>query len=559
MRVAAVASALAAVACAWVLPRAPAQEVHKFPEHGFRITAPADWTRIPARPGELWILAQFMSDRESTHRDAATGAVSRHRPRLRVIGFPRRDSPVEITVVKETETRSVTSVAFPYRDYADYLKRHDHGGGYYVAVTEDVIVAGVPVTRQEIRIEKMAMVPRRLLACIYHLPDRDIAVEADVLETEAAQAADELSRALRSLVVTGEARKPDAATSRPTPPATDDPKELAKRRDGRRRAWRERVLVEVQKGLPKGWTSRKTKHFVVLSHASSKYTDLVVWQATEVREWLEDNFEDVGEGAVMRSVLRVCASADEARAYASGSGDSYVADSGEVVCAERDGSILEDFSQIARALLDQYLADRNPALRDALPTWLQAGLSGHVGAARISKKQMGLIFPLPVSELRACARIQAEGRLTPASLLMRTEPEATTADLKTWDAAGDFAAESELFVRYLLLGPGKSGRTKGLIQRTMAAAVRQLESRDLASWKALAETRPSITPLTEEEEEQEFVRRRLEGKEFMKKHREERLRLLEELVRSVLADWKADDWSRLDKSFEAWIRAGLKP
>ena len=42
----------------------PAQEVHKFPDHGFRITAPAGWTLIPPRPGEQWILARFMSNPE---------------------------------------------------------------------------------------------------------------------------------------------------------------------------------------------------------------------------------------------------------------------------------------------------------------------------------------------------------------------------------------------------------------------------------------------------------------------------------------------------------------
>jgi hypothetical protein len=547
------------VLLAGVASRGPSQQVHKFPDHGFRITAPANWTLIPPRPGELWILAHFMSDREYAYRDPGNGYVSQHRPHMRVLGFPKRDSPVEVTVVQETETRTTTSVAYPYVDYADYLKRHDQGGGHFVAATEDIVIGGIPVTRQEVKIEKMASVPRRLLACIYHLPGRDLAVEVDVLATEAGALSGDFFRALKSLVVTGEARKPGAATSRPDALlVADNPKELAKKRDERRRAWRERVLADVQKSLPKGWKSRRTKHFLILSHASDKYTDLIVWQANEVRDWLDDNLKGVGEGEVMRSVLRICASADEARAYSSGSGDSFVADSGEVVCAEREGSILGDFSTVARALLDQYLADRNPALSGALPLWLQVGLEGHVGSARISKKQSGLVFPIPIGEYRTSLRMTSENRLIPVDQLVRTEPDAAANDRRAWDTTGEFLAQSELFVRYLLIGPGKSGRTKGLVQRYMAASVRQLEARDLESWKKVADSRPAATPMTEEEEEQEFKRRRLEGRELMKKNREERKKLLDELTGIVLDDWKPEDWNRLNKNFESWVKNGLK-
>lgn len=537
---------------------AAAQQTHKFPDHGFRIQAPAGWTLIPPRPGEQWILAHFMSDREATYRNPESGFTATHRPRLRVLAFPKRTSPVDVEVVEATESRVSTSITRPYRDYADYVQRHDHGGGYFVAKTEDALIGGIPVTRQEIKIEKMTAVPRRLLACIYHLPDRDLAVEAEILETDAAGQSKTVSRSLESLVVTGDAKKPESAASRPGPLVAGDAKDLVKRRDERRRAWRERVLVEVQKTLPKGWTSRKTKHFLVLNHGSDKYLELILWQANEVREWLDDNLKSVGEGEVMRSVLRLCASGDEARAYAAGSGDSYVENSGEVVCADRDGSILGDFRAIAQALLAQYLADRNPALDGALPTWLSAGLSGHVGSARISKKQAGLVFPTPISELRTCLRLISENRFLPADQLMRSEPDLASNDPKMMDQHGDFGAQSLLLVRYLMLGPGRSGRTKGLVQRTMTVAVEHLESRDVDAWKKLSDSRPATTPMTEEEEEAEFHLRRLEGRAFAKKHRAERLRLLEELAGTVLKDWKPDDWNRLNKSYETWIRNGLR-
>jgi hypothetical protein len=70
----------------------------------------------------------------------------------------------------------------------------------------------------------------------------------------------------------------------------------------------------------------------------------------------------------------------------------------------------------------------------------------------------------------------------------------------------------------------------------------------------VADSRPAKTPMTEEEEEQEFQRRRLEGREFMKKYRADRLKLLDELTGIVLKDWKPEDWNKLNKDFESWVR-----
>lgn len=531
---------------------AAAQETHKFPDHGFKISAPSGWTLVPARPGEQWILARFMSNREYQCKvdDKASTLTSTHRPWLRVIGFPKRQSRADVTVVEETETRKTTLITYPYRDYDDYLKRNDHGGGYFVASSEKIIIAGIPVTRQDVKIEKMATVPRRLLACIYHLPDRDLAVEAEVTEQQVEALDDEIIRSLKSLVITGEAKKPESAPARTDVIVGDSQKDVIRKRDERRRAWRERALADVQKDMPKGWTAKKTKCFLVLNHGSDKYAELLVWQANEVREWLDDNLKGVGEGEVMRSILRICASDDEARVYSSGSGDSFVADTGEVVCAERGGSILEDFSTISSALLHQYLADRNPALEEALPKWIQIGLSAYVRSARISRKQGGLIFPPPFGAFRTGIVAIREGRWVPVSELVRT------VDGSSGDGS-DLAAESELFIRWLLFGSGRNNaRTKGLAQRYMQGVVQQLDAMDADDWKKLADSRPTKEPMTEAEEEAEFKRRRSEGKNFAKKHRMERIRLLDELNGTVVKDWKPADWAAVDKAFREWLTMG---
>ncbi len=535
------------------------QSVHKIPAKGLSVSFPTGWQTIPIKPGEQWILAKFIGDREVTIRGKDTSGTLTHRPSMRVLSFPKvKDGGVSVEVEK-TDTRTVTviDVSRPYRNYDDYLKRNFQGGGYFVSAETNGEVGAIPVTQREVTIEKMAAIPRRLLVCIYHLPEEDVAVEIDVAEAQYEDVKGPMQRVLKSLTVGTAA--PGAAESKAVRVSrlwflTDD-KEFAKEQAAHRRQWRERVLKQVTQDLPKGWTVKNEKNLVVVGNASAKYTELLVWQAVEVRQWLEARFKDVGQGEVMRSILRVCSSPDVASAYQSGSGDSYVGDTGEVVCAERGGSVLSDFSTIAMALLSQYLNDKNPALGFALPGWVMTGLISHLSEARISKKQAGLIFTPPIWALREAAVAASKKQLIPLADFVSKPRE----DLAAAGEKGDiYGAQAVLFVRFLLDGPGAKGKSKGLIQECMARSLEVLEAADKKQWKDLLEHRTSKDPLTEEEEEEEFKRRQRDAKKFqeeMKKHERERLA---EVASRTFGDWTAEDWKRLDAQFSQWIQAGLK-
>lgn len=522
--------------------------------HGYSIRHPAGWEQIPIRAGEEWILAKFLSRREHAAVDPSTSMVSRHRPMLRVLAFPRK-----ARVVQRETTKSGTSVTVknPYRNYADYVKRHFQGGGYYVAVEKERDIRGTRVLHQEIKVEKLAWMPKRRIAYVYQLPDKELVAEVEVTESAYGKIK---SRILKSL---GSVRlfAPKVAAAQAAQPAAEplgavpDDAELRKEYARKKKAWRQRLLAEAAARVPKGWKKKKIKGFLVLSHASPKYTGYIVKQAQQVRKWLDRNFKNVGDGEVLRSILRVCRNSDESSAYLSGSGDSFVWDSGEVVCAE-GGFLLSDFSRVSLALTQQYLSEKNPALWQAMPAWLNGGLASYASAARISKTR-GFTFDRPISALTTAKKLIAEKRMISLEDLLR-KPRADLAQGRV-RGASDASALSVLFVRYLLAGPGKKGKTKKLVQRYMAGIVTALDELDADHWKTVFTQKvTSKEPMTEAEEEQEFKARRERAKEFEKEHLETRRRILDDLFARTFSDWSAKDWNRLDKSFRAWITRGAR-
>ena len=48
--------------------------------------------------------ARFMSDREYPYRDPTNTFTATHRPWLRVLGFPKRDSPIDVQVLGSPES-----------------------------------------------------------------------------------------------------------------------------------------------------------------------------------------------------------------------------------------------------------------------------------------------------------------------------------------------------------------------------------------------------------------------------------------------------------------------
>jgi hypothetical protein len=324
----------------------------------------------------------------------------------------------------------------------------------------------------------------------------------------------------------------------------------------KRRAWRKRILEEAERNLPPGWRKDKScKHFLVLWRGSAKYKEHIKNQAVQVRKWLDKNFQDVGKGKVMRTVIRVCADAEEERAYLSGSGDSYSWESGEVVCSAGNW-ILSDFSRVAYALTLQYLGEKNPALWRALPPWLSSGLGAYVGSARISKIK-GFIFVPPQQDFAQARKLIEQDWLIPVQELIVKDRDSLTVGKLLEER--DVDVLHRLLVRFLMSRAGSRGKTKGLITDYMKHAVESLEKHDREEWRALLSKKMETRePMTEQEEEEQFKRRRERAKEWDQAFAEERRAILEDIYSRAFAEWSERDWNRLDKAFRRFLLTGHK-
>ncbi len=539
-------------------------------ENGYSIKAPIGFSRVPIRGGENWILAKFLSDKAYRHTFTREGRRQEfvHRPTLRVITFPHDRKEIDVKKEKkkvgssEIDVTRIT-ISNPYKNYEDYLKRHFQGGGWHISKVEEIRVRGIKATWTEAEIRALTDLPRDLVAIVYHLIDRDLVVEIDILPEWRAKLGKRFLNSLRS-IRTFEARnesKDDEKSDVDIDPLGKlSPEERSKRRAvlfaERVKKRRMKEIKRAKSDKPKGWRVLERKNFIVLTHVGDKYTRHILNQSRYVRKWLDKRFAKLGDGQVFPSLIRIFRGQEEARAYLSGSGDSFFYETGEVVCAGQGSSILGDFSRTSGGLLRQYLTEKNPALWRALPTWLRGGLGTYVQSAFPSKAK-GLVFLPPRGEFREAIQMIAAGNFPTIRQLMQSEWRMVEEEKgKNLQARQRTAAN--LFVRFLL-EKGKKGKTKGLLQKWMNMSLKVLAKKDGDFWdkiKAEREARKIPTPMTEAEEEKAFRERKAKAREWDKYYADEKEKLLEEAFNETFATWTKNDWKKIEKKFRFWIKTG---
>ncbi|MFT7617081.1 MAG: hypothetical protein ACI97A_000714 [Planctomycetota bacterium] len=535
---------------------------------GYSIKAPTGFTRVPMRGGEKWILSKFLADKTYRHVLVQDGRrnLLPHRPTLRVMAFPRDVETVKVkTDTKKTKGGDMTinryTISNPYKNYKDYLNRHHQGGGWHISKLEEIKVGGVNASWTEVEVRALTNLPKDLIALVYHLEDRDIVIEFDVLPSARAKLENRIKNSLKSVRFFTPSEKADEKTDDPGLDLEADSKlspeernqKMAEHFAKRARIRRMRELERARKDKPKGWRAFERKNFVVLTHVGDKYTRHILNQAGYVRKWLDRRFSKLGDGKVYPSLIRIFKGTTEANAYLKGSGDSFFYETGEVVCGGEASSILSDFDRIATGLLHQYLSEKNPALWNALPFWLRHGLDSYVGSAFPSKK-VGLIFRRPHNTFAEGIKMCKADNLPAIRDIMRSEwdSEITEDDSQRWTVA------AELFVRYLL-EKGKKGKTKKLLPRWMDMSLDVLNKMDGEFWDKISSKRDAEAPpepLTEEEEDAAFLDRKKKAKDFRNHFAQERRKLLADSFTKTFAGWKEKDWKKLQKSFAFWIKSG---
>ncbi len=519
--------------------------------YGFKVKAPSSWTEVPLKVDERWIVAKYLSDRELYDRESNWT----HRPEMTVIVFPadqtRPQKPKKIeTAATGEEKKTVVVINFqhPYKNYLDYLDRNYSGGGFYVSAEKEDEIGGISVTMREISVEKSTFQQKKMIAWVFHLEDLDVAVQFEVLMSQFDKLKPGLVSCLRSfrevpreglsaeeaaLEAKGkEMRESDVERTVRSIADEDNlsPDELKKRRIEIQEYQHKKAIAR----LPSGWTSKRTPHFLVLSHVDDRFRDKVIGHAEAVRSWLDKTFADLGEDYVPHGIIRICASSDEERAYHSGSGDAFSYLTGEVTIS-KDYTFRDfEFEWLGRGLADQWLSGKNNRLAWSMPAWLENGISQYVGSA--AEKGGRLVFPADAWEKRGLKIAERSNELASVKDMF------WSTDRSGWSMARYYQSAS--IVRFLL-GPDarRSSRTKGLLThylKTFDAVVRERAKEEAKESKKLEESK------TEAEEEERFKQRKSRWEADSKA-------ILEEVHRRVFSGWTDSDWDSLDKAWRGSV------
>lgn len=519
--------------------------IHQDTKRGFALKIPEKWTTVPVQIDEKWIVAKFLCNRSYETKSRDFTDYGEHKPVLQVIEFSDEARKLRVNEEQRGDTTYI-SKNVPYRDYKDYLKRNLSEGFYVdkeVAGTE----AGVACTKFSVKIEKGAQMKRRLTTWVFRAEGGEFAVECEVLEDHYEKLEPMVLAALKSfkLIPRTTAATEAAVTGGKGGDAmwTKDREQWRKLtkedRQGRRKRIEEDRMGKMQKELPAGWTAKRTKHYLVLSHADQKFTTRLVEAAEAYRTWLESSFDGVSDEYVMQGIIRVCADSDEAQAYVKGSNnyDSFNADDREVVTYQDkgEGNAGTDWGRLFSGMMDQYLYDKDSLLYTNLPTWLHSALYAYVSAAKMRGGKLVLeADDYENDEIRDAGRTDAFLGLKEIMGTKAEEREAGKAPPRS------FWAQATRWLRFIV-GPGqKKPELKDFLVRYMQStitAAAALEADRMSGVRGAANT--------EEEEEQ----RAKENKDFWKRRRIEVMaRITTEL------GWSDSSWLSLEKDFHEFMK-----
>ena len=430
------------------------------PRWGYKVRPPRDWIRRAVPLDEPWIADKFIPNHTMRAR-GPTGNFVQVKPDLWIIAFPHaRQARRGIEEEKVDEHTTLIRYRNPYKDYKDFVKRETWastgGGGWFFSREEDVENAGYQVTIYEVKVEKLVEAPLRLVTWVYHCADVDFAVQLRILEEQydaTKNVIDGVMKSFREIERTEpfpEVEEPDV---RIPGESADDTRTLAEINAERLRAVTLRINREV-KNLPKDWDVMQSKHFVCLTQIDKQHTRYVLNFAEEIRDYLDDNFEVLGEAEVPPGLIRVFKTAEDESAYRQGTRSWWSEEVGEISMTYGLGSsILWEFSWLAERLTDQYFHIKNANIKNGMPSWIRQGIWGHIRWGRPSKRKKLILAPTG-ENVRALVPLIKQGNALPLKQLMTMD----TSDLGEY---GHLAQAEN--VTFWLLGRGNKGKVKGAL------------------------------------------------------------------------------------------------
>lgn len=529
-------------------PSRPAGDFYENVDFGVKFRPPKDWTPMPQQSDEKWQVTKYLSDKPYFWTDKAGGWTYEFKPELTLVAFvtevTRKRAEVERKKDGATDTLTIL-LRNPYKDYLDYLKRTYSGGGWYVAEEKDIEIEGVPVHVYDIKVEKLAQGgPKRIVTWLYKQADVEFAMQFEVLEDsypKLKQAMDGAYRSFRLIPRTGEGL-PGVETGERLV-VEDTSKLTPKQREDRRRGQERTAQEKALKTITEGWSTFKTKRFLVLHHTDEKYARRVAAQAEAIFAWCETTFPYVGPEEYVRCpVLRICKDSDEYNAFWTGGMWFSFGEKAPEIIAYNDLAGFQTgwaVERVNKELLQFWFHERDRDLAAALPQWLTQGLAETIGNARGDKTTGKLEFRVDDwgrDDVRALVR---SGKAVRPRELMRMGLEAFYGG--NGDQWFNGARQASCFVFFLTAGPGaKDAKSKELL----SLYIRNLKQvvNDLSAADAVASTTPDVKPQTEEEEEAQF-----KAQSAMWSKREQDL--LDRTFERTFHGWTDKQWDSLDQAY----------
>jgi len=544
--------------CGTGLPVA-AQGWHEDARYGFKLQPPRGWKAIPLKAEENWLVAKYLCpDKDHwTDSNKGSGWTWEHQSELMVIAF------VAAAIEKGKEGEKVEPpegvdemrvLTNPYEDYEDYLDRTYAGGGFYVSAREKDTASDLPVTKLEIRVEKLATTgPKRIVTWIYHAEGVDFAVQAEVLEEAYDKRKSTLLSALRSFRTIPRTHGP-----LPTGSATEEgffisfssmKKGTPVERREKRQASELALHARAKRSLPQGWQAREHERFLLLFNTDPSSADKIAASAAALLAWADESLGFIGpEEYVRRPVLRICATSEEKESLQRGvrSSDSWGFDLGlEIVtCKDERGSTGWELDWVNQRLLDLWLRDRDEEIWLGMPGWVRHGLNSYVEGARLSGRKLKFREDLWLTEDFRLGMKQ--GKHAPLrDLVQMTGGQFLDADNDfsgIWNRMG----QADALVRFLLSPEAaRKTQTKTLLfdyLRSLRDVVLELRGSD--------EVQEKPKEPTTEAEEEELYRKRAKAWQASEREQE----VVKRTFQRTFGAWDAKEWQALEKAFADFVK-----
>jgi len=528
---------------------------HKDTRWGFRIKVPKGWKQAAMSATEEWIAAKFIGERALEPKKSEY-YVSEH-PHIWVIGFPVARVDDRGAKVEKKGDKTIIEWKNPYKDYKDFVKRAMHlGGGYHFSKEEKETIDDVEVLQYEIKVEKGAAAPFRIVTWVYQYKDAHFAIHCKILEDHYGKYKSTFRSTLKSFRrIQREKAMPGSTTTGKKIIEVEDEEDMTPEQKKKLRRERfEQLLRKEAEALPKGWYELRSDHYVALANADKKFTKRALDHAEAIRKYLDKQFGDIGSDYVPMGIIRVFATREEEQAFQGGTNWMWGPGVEQVLVTQTVGGSDRawEFEYLSSRLTSQYLSFKNSFLADNMPYWFREGLKQHMKFAR-SKGKRVKIKPDEYDRQYIKDIIKA-GKALPLKEMF----EKGEAQNMTLYQCGSVCS--------YLMTKGDRGKTKGAIQgylRNLVSAIEKAESEYQSKADALkkeeeerAQAAAAASGAVVESEDEEGAEDDNSAAEAAWEKRKTAMKerskaILEEAFQRTFGELSDKDWDRLNR---AWLK-----